>query len=484
MARYFKYNTGDDLLADARSLGLELALQDDMAALLAPLTVGGRRVKNRLVVQPMEGCDGTRDGLPDELTFRRYERFGDGGAAIIWGEATAIADEGRMNPRQLWLADHSAGAIREMLAGCRAAHRKVNGDDEGLLIGLQLTHSGRYSYRSPQLATHDPILDPLTIDKSTGRPIDETWPLLSDEDLARIEDQYVAAATLAAKIDVDFIDLKQCHRYLLSELLASRNRPGQYGGSLENRTRLIRNVIGRIRTELPDLLITTRMNAYDGIPYQGDKTSDQFIGVPRPHDLPLQTAFGTDPNNHLQEDLAEPIAVAMMLAGEGVKMINVSAGNPYSNPHVVRPAEFAPVDGYDTPEHPLVGVVRQFHLARKIQNAVGDVPVVGSGYSWLQDFSMQAAAANVASGAISLAGLGRGTLSHPDFVRTLQQHGALDRRQVCRTFSYCTNLMRTKDHPLGQYATGCPPFDKSVYGPLWKEAEPKLRSGKKDERAS
>lgn len=482
MARYFKYNTRDDLLTDAASLGLELDLQEDMSTLFAPLTIGGRPVKNRLAVQPMEGCDGTLEGLPDELTVRRYQRFGDGGAAIIWGEATAISDEGRMNPRQLWLAEHTVGAIREMFAGCRAAHREANGNDDGLLIGLQLTHSGRYSYRSPQLATRDPILDSLTIDKSTGRRIDETWPLLSDDDLARIEDQYVAAARLAAKVDVDFIDLKQCHRYLLSELLAARNRPGDYGGSLENRTRLIRNVILRIRTEVPDLLIATRMNAYDGIPYQGDKASGDFTGIPRPHQLPLQTAFGTDPNDHLQEDLAEPIEVAGLLAAEGVMMINVSAGNPYSNPHVVRPAEFAPVDGYDTPEHPLVGVARQFHLARTIQAAVGNLPVIGSGYSWLQDFSMQAAAANVASGAVSLVGLGRGTLSHPDFARTLQQHGSLDRRQVCRTFSYCTNLMRTKDHPLGQYATGCPPFDKSVYGPLWKEAEPKLRAS--DEAAN
>jgi 2,4-dienoyl-CoA reductase-like NADH-dependent reductase (Old Yellow Enzyme family) len=421
----------------------------------------------------MEGCDGTLDGFPDELTFRRYHRFGAGGAKIIWGEATVIAEEGRMNPRQLWINEQTAPAIGEMLDVCRTAHREAFGSDDDLVVGLQLTYSGRYSYRKPLLATHDAVLDPLTIDKSTGQPLDASYPLLSDDDLKRLEDRYLEAARLCAKIGVDFVDIKQCHRYLLSELLAATNRPGEYGGSFENRTRLVRNVVKRIRAELPELTIATRMNAYDGIPYRG--AGEDFVGAPCAHELPLETAFGTDRHDHLREDLAEPIALAKGLAEWGVSLINVSAGNPYSNPHVVRPAEFPPIDGYHAPEHPLLGVLRQFRLARTIQAAVPHVPVIGSAYSWLQDFAMHAAAANVASGDVSIVGLGRATLSHPDFAKSLQETGHLNRKQICRTFSYCTNLMRTKDHPLGQYATGCPPFDKEVYNPLWQAAEPKLR---------
>ncbi|HLQ44460.1 MAG TPA: NADH:flavin oxidoreductase, partial [Planctomycetaceae bacterium] len=116
-------------------------------------------------------------------------------------------------------------------------------------------------------------------------------------------------------------------------------------------------------------------------------------------------------------------------------------------------------------------------LSRSERATLSDIPVVGSGYSWLQEFMPQAAAANVALGRIALVGLGRGTLAQPDFVKQIADTGRLDRKRVCRTFSYCTNLMRTKDHPLGQYATGCPPFDKEVYGPLWKEAKAK-RSAK------
>jgi NADPH2 dehydrogenase len=475
MARYFKFKTPDALAAEAARLGATIALSERFEPLFQPITIGAKRCGNRLAIQPMEGCDGTLDGRPDELTYRRYVRFGGGGAKLIWGEATAICDEGRANPRQLWLHDGSAAAIEAMLVGCRQAHHDACGSDGDLLVGLQITHSGRYGYRRPLLATHDPLLDPITVDKSTGRLVDDSYPLLTDDELKRVEDKYVTAARLAAKIGVDFIDLKQCHRYLLSELLAAKNRPGPYGGSLENRTRLIRQVIGRIRDESPGLLLATRFSAYDGIPYRAAEPG--AIGEPCLHRLPLVTAFGTDSTDHLREDLAEPIQLVRWLCDWGVRLINVTAGNPYSNPHVVRPADSPPVDGYDAPEHPLLGVLRHFRLARRIQAAVPHVAVVGSGYSWLQEFAPNAAAANVADGSVALAGIGRGALAQPDFALRLQEDGQFDRLRICRTFSYCTNLMRSKDHPLGQYPTGCPPFDKEVYGPLWKEAEAKRPAG-------
>ena len=478
MARYFKYRSSDDLIADARRLGHRINLSDDFSVLFKPVDIGPHRAGNRLAIQPMEGCDGTRDGFPGDLTFRRYRRFGAGGAKIVWAEATAIDEPARANPRQLWLNEKTASAIGKMLDGCRRAHREKFGSDDDLVIGLQLTHSGRYSYRRPLPAMHDPILDPLTADASAGQRLDGSYPLLSDDDLKRIEDQYVQAARLAAGIGVGFIDLKQCHRYLLSELLAATTRPGPYGGSLENRMRLVRNVIGRIRSELPELTIATRFNAYDGIPYRA--AGQDFRGEPCPHTLPLETAFGTDPHDHRLEDLAEPLQLARLLRDDGVALMNVSAGNPYANPHVVRPAEFPPIDGYTAPEHPLLGVLRHFRLARSIQAAVPEIPVIGSGYSWLQDYAMHAAAANVACGDVAIVGMGRASLSHPDFASTLKTAGRLRKNSVCRTFSYCTNLMRTKDHPLGQYETGCPPFDKEVYGPLWKTVRQGRRIDTKD----
>jgi NADPH2 dehydrogenase len=492
MARFFKYKSTDDLRDDALRLGGVLPLSDDMSVLFQPAMVGNLSLGNRLCIQPMEGCDGTPDGAPDELTYRRYRRFGAGGAKLIWGEATAIDEAARMNPRQLWLHDGTASALEQMLDGCRQAHREAFGSDSGLAIGLQLTHSGRFSYRRPQLAAHDPVLDPLTLDKSTGKFLDPSYPLLTDDDLRRIEDQYVAAARLAARIGCDFVDIKQCHRYLLSELLAARNRPGDYGGSLENRTRLVRGIIARIRAELPGLCVVTRMNVYDGIPYvrrdrlskllhdapstgqttvESQSAESAGTGTPAPHRLPLTTSFGVDPADHLKLDLREPVQVARWLRDWGVAAINVTMGNPYANPHVVRPAEFPPVDGYDSPEHPLIGVLRHFEATAALQEALPGFPIIGSGYSWLQDFAMHAGAGNVLNNRCTFVGVGRASLSHPDFARHLSEHGTLNRKLICRTFSYCTNLMRAKDHPLGQYPTGCPPFDKEIYGPLWKEIE-------------
>lgn len=471
MARYFKYKTGDDLLAEARELGQPIALSADVRPLFQPIQIGNLTAGNRLVVHPMEGCDGTLDGNPDELTYRRYQRFGAGGAKVIWGEAAAVCPEGRANTRQLLVAEHTAAGLERMLQVCRTAHREAYGSDDGLVVGLQLTHSGRYSVPKPFLVTHDPVLDPLTYDRSRGQKIESDYPLLSDDDLRRLEDHYVTAVGIAAKVGYDFVDIKQCHRYLLSELLASKNRTGEFGGSLENRTRLVRNVVTRIRETHPQLLIATRMNAYDGIPYRGEGEGEQFIGKPCPHTLPMTTAWGTDPNDHLLEDLSEPLQYVRMLREWGVGLFSISMGNPYSNPHVVRPAEFPPVDGYHCPEHPLIGVLRHFRIARQLQAAVPDVPVVGGGYSWLQDFAGQAAAANVAAGEVQLTGFGRATLSHPDFARALETTGHFARKQVCRTFSYCTGLMRAKHHPTGQFPTGCPPFDKEVYGPIWKDVE-------------
>jgi len=468
MANYFRYKTAADVTADAARLGHELTMSDDLAPLFQPLEIGGRPVGNRLLLLPMEGCDGTLDGKPDELTHRRYLRFGRGGAKIIWGEAAAISLDVRMNPRQLCLREESLSDFEKMFGQCREAHRAEFGHDDDLLIGVQLTHSGRYSHVRPFPVMHDPLLDPRTIDRSTGRALDESYPLLSDDDLKRIEDQFVAAAGLAVKIGLDFVDIKQCHRYLLSELLAARSRTGPYGGSLENRTRLVRNIVGRIRAEYPGLIVATRLNCYDGIPFRKDESTGR--GVPAEVSVPVDSAFGVNRFDPSREDLTEPIGVAWLLRDAGVAMINVTAGNPYVAPHLLRPAEKAPIDGYDAPEHPLLGVIRHFRLSRSIQQAVPDVPVAGSGYSWLQDFFPQAGAANIASGDVKLVGVGRGALSHPDFARVLQETGQLDRRQVCRTFSYCTNLMRNKNHPLGQYPTGCPPFDKEVYGPIWQEA--------------
>jgi 2,4-dienoyl-CoA reductase-like NADH-dependent reductase (Old Yellow Enzyme family) len=299
--------------------------------------------------------------------------------------------------------------------------------------------------------------------------VDAAYPLLTDDELRRLVDRYAAAARIAQRIGFQFVDVKQCHRYLLNELLAARQRPGPFGGSLENRTRLARDIIAAIRAEAPGLVVASRLNVYDGIPFH--KRTGAAVGEPCLFQAPLACVWGADAIDPLKPDLTEPLAWIAEMARLGVALVNVSMGNPYASPHIIRPYETPPPDGYETPENPLVGVERHFRLAAAVQQALPELPVVGSGYSYLQEFLPHAGAANVRSGRCTFVGVGRATLAQPDFVRQLQEHGKLDRQRICRTFSYCTALMRSKHNELGQFATGCPPFDKEVYGPIWEEAQ-------------
>ncbi|MBL8799041.1 MAG: NADH:flavin oxidoreductase [Planctomycetia bacterium] len=472
MARYFKFRSLAELEAESRNLGLDLRFSDDIGPLFRSVQVGPLRVGNSLCIQPMEGCDGTLDGHPDELTYRRYRRFGAGGAKLIWGEATAVVPEARANPRQLLINERTAPDLERIVRECRQAHREAVGSDDDLAIGLQLTHSGRYSYQKPLIAFRDPILDPrIVVDKSTGRTIDDSYPLLDDDYLKRLVPHYVAAAKLAHRCGFHFVDIKQCHRYLLSELLAAKTRPGPYGGSLENRTRLAREIITAIRSEVPDLVVATRMNVFDCIPYR--HIAEGAAGEPCAWEAPVRSAWGTREDNPFEPDLTEPAWWIGEMAKLGVALVNISMGNPYAVMHVIRPFEYPPPDAYETPEHPLIGVDRHFRLAGQLQEQFPQLPLVGSGYSYLQEYTFNAGAANIRDRRITFVGVGRASLSMPDFALQLQQTGKLDRKRVCRTFSYCTAMMRSKHNELGQFAAGCPPFDKEVYMPIWEQAKKK-----------
>jgi 2,4-dienoyl-CoA reductase-like NADH-dependent reductase (Old Yellow Enzyme family) len=470
VARYFRFHSREQLEAECRRLGLEIHFSDDLGPLFRPVALGSWRAGNSLCIQPMEGCDGTTDGRPDELTFRRYRRFGAGGAKLIWGEATAVVEEGRANPRQLLLGERTASHLARLVDSCRAAHREAWGTADDLVIGLQLTHSGRYSYRRPLPACQDPWLDRRTVADPVMSP-DRDYSLVDDDYLRRLTDRFVAAARLAFHAGFQFVDIKQCHRYLLNELLAARNRPGPYGGTFENRTRLARDIITCIRDEVPALLVASRINVYDGIPHK------RQANEPCSAQAPLPSPWGTHADDSSQPDLTEPLAWIGEMVRLGVSLINVTLGNPYASPHLQRPFDYPPPDAYEPPEHPLVGVDRHFRLTAQVQQSFPQLPVVGSGYSYLQEFLFQAGAANVRGGRTTFVGVGRAALPQPDFARQLLQQGHLDRRRVCRTFSYCTALMRAKHHALGQFPTGCPPFDKDVYGPIWAEAKQRPGEG-------
>ena len=486
--RYFNYRTLGDLRRDAERLGIDLPLLEDRGEirhwLSRPVEILGRegrswRIGNSLAVHPMEGCDGELDGRPGEFTFRRYRRFGAGGAKLVWFEACAVVPEGRANARQLWIHAGSAKALAELLEECRRAHEREFGSREGLVAVLQLTHSGRYSHPKPLIAYHHPILDQYPYASlATAPPRTAPCDVATDEYLAALEDRFVEAAVLAREIGFDGIDLKMVHGYLLVELLSARSRPGPYGGPLENRARFALNVLTRIRQRVgEDFLLAVRLGVYDGVPYA--VATGNVQGVPRPRPEPYPWGFGVNPASPLEPDLEEPLRLVGWLKEAGARLLNLSLGNPYVNPHLGRPYE-KPNEGlYEPPEHPLLGVARHFRATAQIQQAYPDLPVVGTGYSWLQHFLLNAAAANLKLGRARLVGVGRGALAYPDFARDALDKGQLDPLRTCKTLSFCTYLMRLKNHPLGQFPTGCPPFDKEGYGEIIKQARAAARANLK-----
>jgi len=474
--RYFRYKKIEDLQADVDRLGLDITFESNLNAVWNKVKVGDRWIGNSLAVNPMEGCDGTLDGAPDELTFRRWSRFGAGGAKLVWGEATAVRPEGRANPRQLLISDRNLLSFEKLIGVTRGRHREIFGSDDDLLIGIQLTHSGRFSFEKPYIAYHHPQIDSITfLDKKNKVVIPPDFPLVTDDYLKSLEDAFVSAAVSVAKVGFDFVDIKQCHSYLLNELLGARSRHGKYGGrSIEKRTRFIRNVIGRIKEAVGNkVVIASRLSAFDGVPF----VKDPFTGVgkPAPHVTPYEYGFGIDRSNPLVEDLSEVLTLIRMLVTRGLSLLSISIGSPYYNMHIGRPYERPPVDAYYAPEHPLVGVYRHFRIVEKIQEEFPSLPIVGTGYSWLRQYFINAAESNLRRHRVTIVGIGRAAIAYPDFVRDLKERGVLAANKVCIGASFCTDLMRFKHNELGQYPSGCVPRD-DVYAHIYKEALAKRAS--------
>ncbi len=412
-----------------------LPYSEDVSVLNKSIEILGHKINNRLVCQAMEGCDGTRTGEPDELTIRRYLRFAEGGAGIIWFEATACTEEGRANPRQLWIREDNVDAFKRLNDLIRETAIKANG--YAPLIIMQDTHSGRYSkpegVPAPIIAYNNPIFE-------KDKPIDKSR-IITDDELDNVRDLLVKAAYLAEKAGFDGVDIKCCHRYLNSEILSAFTRENsRYGGSFENRTRLFReSVKGAIEVCSKDFIVTSRMNAYDGFahPY----------------------GFGMKKDGSLDVDLTEAKELVKILNGMGVKLLNITMGNPYVNPHVNRP--FAK-GGYETEEHPLQGVARMLNGIKELQAEVPDMPLISSGLSYLGSVSPNVAAAYIKNNDFAFAGFGRMIFANPDFAKQILKEGKIDIKQQCIACSKCTELMRAGSTP------GCVIRD-SLYTKLYKQ---------------
>ncbi len=453
--RVASFKTAEAFRTHLAKSGIAIAFDDTLVSpasspLARPLEVDGVRVGNRFCILPMEGWDGTREGAPSELTQRRWRNFGRSGAKLIWGgEAVAVRPDGRANPNQLLMAESTLAGLEGLRRTLLAAHTESFGPraESDLYVGLQLTHSGRFARPhatdrpEPLVAYAHPVLD---------RRFPGGIHRLADEELDRLVGDFVAAARLAQKAGFAFVDVKHCHGYLGHELLSARDREGRYGGSFENRTRFLREVVSGIRTEAPGLGVAVRVSVFDAVPY---RKGEHGVGAPEASTASYRWAFGLMEDERLDAALDDCRALLRLLETLRVRWVCVTAGSPYYNPHVQRPALFPPTDGYLPPEDPLRGVARQIEATARLKAAFPGLVFVGSAYSYLQEWLPHVAQRVVREGGADFVGLGRMVLAYPELAADVLRGAPLRRKAICRTFSDCTSA------PRSGLVSGCFPLD-------------------------
>lgn len=434
--RQFDYASLEDLRGDCIRMGLGLTFSENTGALSRPVSLGARTLPNCMAMHPMEGSDGEADGSPGELTARRYDRFSRGGAGLIWFEAVAVAPEARASKLQLWLHEGNLDAYRRLFENMMKAAAESRGQEPTVI--MQITHSGRFSkpdgMPAPLPGCHDPYLDERF-------KVPKDLPVLTDGALEALEDRYAETARLAQRAGFHGVDLKACHRYLISELLSARTREGRYGGSFEGRTRFLLNVAEKVRSAVgKDFIVASRLNIYDGIP--------------QPY------GWGVDREDYKKPDYTEPKRLIAELIKRGVSLVNLTMGTPYYNPHVNRPYDKG---SYVPDEHPLTGVTRLASGVAEIQREFPGLAVVGTGYSWLRRFAANFAAANVDAGNVTVAGFGREAFAYPDFAADILDSGEMKPEKCCIACGKCAELLRAGG------PSGCVVRDGKVYAPIYRE---------------
>ncbi len=445
--------------------GLELNMQaEDMietapdSPLAQPINAAGKTIGNRFVIHPMEGWDGEADGNVSELVRRRWRNFARSGAKLIWGgEAMAVMPEGRANPNQLMIQGSTEDSLKALHEELLETHFFEYNTTSDLLTGFQLTHSGRFcrpdsTGPKPLILYHHPLLD-----RKFG--LSQDYPILSDDDIRGIIDRFIQAAGIAERCGTAFVDVKHCHGYLGHEFLSAVTRPGPFGGSFENRTRFLREIVAGIRASTSQLQIGVRLSAFDFVPFHPDpeQSHGSRLGPGIPEDfsnsLPYRHGFGTKADNPVEYDLTDTVRFLELLEELEIQLLNVTAGSPYYTPHMQRPALFPPSDGYQPPEDPLVGCDRQIQVTAELKAQFPKLLIIGTGYSYLQEFLPHVGQWVVRNGHADAIGLGRMVLAYPRLPYDVLQNGVLNSKRICRTFSDCTT------GPRNGLVSGCYPLD-------------------------
>jgi len=432
----FTYKSLEEIKAKAEELGVHLPFARDTKALTQEAAFGNVTLKNRMGIAPMEGADALPDGSPSELTIRRYVREAEGGSAVIWFEAISIAAEGRSSAHQLMMTDENLENYKRMTDAVKEAGIRANGFAPYLI--MQANHSGRYSNPqgkpAPMIAYRHPIYEKL-------RPADDSC-IVTDDYLKGLEEKFGVASKMAKEAGFDAVDIKSCHGYLRAELSSAYNRPGLYGGSYENRTRLLKNGIEAAKVyEDKDFLVTARIGIYDGYAH--------------PYGFGVKEGEGDTPN------MEEPIRLIGELHEDyGLPMVNLTLGNPYVSTHVTRPYDHGK---YIPEEHPLYGVARIMDCIGQVKKAVPGMFISASGPSYLRQYSDLYAAGAIEEGLCDSILFGRMSFANPYFAKQILENGRMDPKKTCVACGKCGDLIRAGK------PTGCVVREPDVYLKYYRE---------------
>lgn len=406
----FGYKNLSDVTAACERYGCDINFCSDLSVLGSPVKIGHKTAPNRFCVHPMEGCDAAPDGSPSDLTADRYMSFAAGGSGLIWFEAVAVVPEGRASARQLIITEDNFSEFKKLAENIREKSLAENGYAPVLI--MQLTHSGRFSKPDgtphPIIAYHHDELDPR-------HNISPDLPVVTDEYLDALPKRFAWSALLAKRAGFDGVDVKCCHRYLTSELLSATDRGGKYGGGFENRSRLFLGCVDAVREAVgAEFIVGSRLNGFDALP----------------------RGFSCDKTDYMKPELSETLLLVKILRAHGVDILNITTGSPYYNPFVNRPNDV------DRQEPPLFGVSRMFSVVGEIQREVPDIPVVGTGFTYLRKFVPFAAAGEISAGRCAFAGLGRMSFACPDYPRRVLRGELPSSNQLCTTCGKCAGLLR------------------------------------------
>ena len=222
-------------------------------------------LRNRLVVSPMCEYSAT-DGVPNDWHMVHLGSRAVGGAALVIAEASAVSAQGRISPQDTGLWNQA------QLQAWQPITRFIKA--QGAIAGMQLAHAGRKASTLRPWDGHGPVPagqgDWLTVAPS-GLPFDAGWPApqaLDEAGIQAVIADFRAAAQRALAAGFELIEVHAAHGYLLHQFLSplSNRRDDRYGGSFENRTRLVREVIAAVREVWPaELPLWLRLSATDWV---------------------------------------------------------------------------------------------------------------------------------------------------------------------------------------------------------------------------